>query len=115
MIRKVADIYTAIMCILLTTRHTLQRCAVDQGPAARRPNGPTERRSACRRCDRGTGFSEAAMSLSEYCRRREKECRRAAEVDLKRKEIWLRMAASWSDLADEIKRSALRSKRTARN
>ena len=55
------------------------------------------------------------MSLSEYCRRREKECRRAAEVDLKRKEIWLRMAASWSDLADEIKRGALRSKRTARN
>jgi len=51
------------------------------------------------------------MSLSDYCRRRALECRRRAEVDVKRKKSWLRLAASWSQLADEIERGTLPSER----
>jgi len=53
------------------------------------------------------------MSLSEYCRHRALDCRVAAEVDVRRKKRWLRLAASWSDLADEIERGTLASGRSA--
>src|SRR5262245_58555555 len=73
-----------------------------------------ERRLARGRCDVGTGFKRrAAMSLSEYCRHRALDCRIAAQVDVRRKKRWLRLAASWSDLADEIEQRTLSSGRAA--